>query len=247
MADRPIEYELMMSAYTQIGRDLADSTSHLDAYVPSGAEENDLGFDIQIPYLKGIVFQFKRPKGDDPRRFGVRYSEQDPPRQLDRMLNWGLKFGDHAAYYAFPLVVNHDDLSETLHRTAFIPATEIHPMASVVRVPEGYIQNGEQQGHATVTVYCSDPDNTSQNCTRDIAPSAVVGWKGLKRRISQCDAGFRMRWANDPYYNQYHDGHLWYPRENDEIAQSDVSRASRFIESRSPMFTRIGSSDAFDW
>ncbi|WP_128081476.1 hypothetical protein [Haloferax sp. ATB1] len=102
MADRPLESELMMSIYTQIGQDFADGVDYLDAFVPSGVEESELGFDIQIPYLKGIAFQFKRPKDSNPRRFSIRYSRQSPPRQLDRMKNWALKFGDFASFYALP-------------------------------------------------------------------------------------------------------------------------------------------------
>ena len=169
MADHPLEYELMMTSYTQLGQALSGEVDHLDAFVPSGVEEKQLGFDIQIPYLKGIAFQFKRPKNDALRRFTVRYSNQDPPRQLDRMRNWELKFGQGAAFYALPLVVSHDDLSWTLRRTAYIPASVIDKHASVIRVPEGYVEDGEVRGSSPIEVYCSDPSNTSRNYTTRVS------------------------------------------------------------------------------
>ena len=131
-------------------------------FVPSGVEESALGFDMQIQDLKGIAMQFKRPENSTPRKFRVRYSNQDPPRQLDRMRNWELKFGPNAAFYALPLVVDHDDITETLDRTVFIPASSIDELASIIRVPDSYIEGGEQVGGGSVTTYCSHPNDWSR-------------------------------------------------------------------------------------
>lgn len=249
MADRPLEYELMMSTYTQIGQDFSDQVDHLDAFVPSGVEENELGFDMQIPYLKGVAFQFKRPKGGDPRRFSLRYSNQDPPRQLDRMRNWELKFGPNAAFYALPLVVEHDSLAETLRRTAFIAASKIDPMASIVRLPSNLIQNGKREPGQSIDVYCSHPNNPRNNRTENIRATEVLGWEGLKEKLRECTAGFRLRWNEASCFDQYHDDHDWYPRQRDDEFAPNVEptvHADRFVEARSPLLTRIGSTAFFE-
>lgn len=250
MADHPIEYELMMSSYTQMGQEFSDEdgVNHLDAFVPSGVEENELGFDIQIPYLKGIAFQFKRPKNDSPRRFSVRYSNQEPPRQLDRMLNWDLKFGPNAAFYALPLVVAHKNLSRTLHRTVYLPASKIDEYASIVRVPEGYVEDGEVNGTSDIEVYCSYPDDTSYNYTTTISPADVFGWKELKKEVVECRAGFRMRADGESLYADYGDEHDWYPRFDENLDQDtpDVpTGAERFVEARAPLLTRMGGQKPF--
>jgi hypothetical protein len=250
MADRPLEYELMMTSYTQLGREFSDDVDHIDAFVPLGIEESELGFDIQIPYLKGIAFQFKRPKSGSPRRFRVRYSDQDPPRQLDRMRNWELKFGPNAAFYALPLVVDHGELSETLHRTEYIPASSTDEKASVIRVPDGYIKTGEVSSTSPIEVYCSSPIDSSRSYTHEIPAADVLGWKGFKRAIETCEAGFKMRWDNTSRFEQYHDDHGWFPRQEKNfdvnIEQIEVStHADRFVEARAPLLTRIGSKHAF--
>ncbi len=247
MADRPLESELMMTAYSQLGQDLSDHISHLDAFVPSGIEENDLGFDIQIPYLKGLVFQFKRPKPDDPRRFTLRYSEQRPPRQLDNMRNWETKYGPSAAFYALPLVVDHDDLGKTLQKTAFVPASEFDSWASVARVPADYIEQGERVQDEPVDIYCSDPYDTSDSYTDSIDHSKVMGWKDLKEGIKDCPVGFRMRWQDDPYTNQYHDDHVWYPDSERDWDYEDMEFDNLFIGRQGPTLTRIGAEEEFNW
>lgn len=248
MADHPLEYELMMTSYTQLGQEFSDDVDHLDAFVPSGVEENQLGFDLQIPYLKGIAFQFKRPKNDSPRRFSVRYSNQDPPRQLDRMRNWELMFGPRAAFYALPLVVSHDDLSKTLRRTVYVPASVIDTRASVIRIPEGYVEDGELRSSSPIEVYCSRPSDTSDNHTTTIAAADVFGWKGLKKAIWGCLAGFRMRWNGESVFEDYDDEYYWYPRPDDNLDEDPLevsTRAERFVEARAPILTRIGAQHPF--
>jgi hypothetical protein len=248
MADRPLEYELMMTSYTQLGREFSDDVDHLDAFVPSGIEENQLGFDIQVPYLKGIAFQFKRPKNASPRRFRVRYSNQDPPRQLDRMQNWELKFGPNAAFYALPLVTAHENLSQTLHRTIFIPASAIHPRASVIRIPERYVEDGEITSRSSIEVYCSHPNETSRSFTTSIAAADVYGWNELKEAIQACESGFKMRWDGSSCYKNYHDDHRWYPRPDDnwdEELPKVSTHAERFVEARAPLLTRLGTERPF--
>ena len=267
MADRPLENELMMTTYTQLGQDLAGELDHLDVFIPSGVEEAELGFDMQLPNLKGIVLQFKRPKDSNPRRFRVRYASQDPPRQLDHMRNWGLKFGAATSFYALPLVVDHANLGRTLHRTAFIPASEINPWASIIRIPDDYIEEGTRRRDDPVTVYCSLPNNPSINWETSIRPATVHGWKELRTAIGSCDAGFRMRWNGQPLYGEYHDDHRWYPRPIDDadedipddvlyddcmddidgIVLDQVPEEDRFVGLQGPLFTRFGTEDAFSW
>lgn len=235
----------MMTAYSQIGQDLSNQVSHLDAFVPSGVEENKLGFDIQIPFLKGLVFQFKRPKPDNPRRFNLRYSDQSPPRQLDRMKNWEAKYGPSAAFYALPLIIDHNNLRKTLNRTAFIPASEIDGDASVIRISEGYVEQGEGVQDEPVEIYCSNPRNTSDSRTEFVDSSKVLGWKDLKDGIKNCNAGFVMRSHGESYIGRYHNDHIWNPEDIDEWDEEEFE--SLFIGRQSPTLTRIGSEEVFDW
>lgn len=245
MADRPLESELMMTTYTQLGRDLSDHVDHLDVFVPSGIEESELGFDIQLPNLKGLVLQFKRPYEDSPRRFYIRYSNQNPPRQLDRMRNWELLFGPNAAYYSFPLVITHDDLGETLQNIAFLRASELDSDASVVRIPGDYIVDGYCVGTDPIEIYCSDPNDTSVNRTTTIPSDAVLGWLDLKKAVGNCTAAFRMRRGGESYYYQYMDDYKWYPKEQPDIQIESMSEW--FVEAGGPFFTRLGTKGSFGW
>jgi hypothetical protein len=166
------------------------------------------------------------------------------------MRNWELKFGPNAAFYALPLVVDHGELSETLHRTVYIPASSIDEKASVIKVPDGYVKTGEVSSTSPIEVYCSSPIDSSRSYTHEIPAADALGWKGLKRAIETCEAGFKMRWGNISRFEQYHDDHEWFPRQEENldvsIEQIEVStHAERLVEARAPLLTRIGSKHAF--
>jgi hypothetical protein len=133
--DNPTPYEstLTMQSYMQMREHT--ELDFLDVFTPSTNLERELGWDMQIRNLKGVVFQYKRPKisKDGTRRFSVRYSDQKSPRQLDQMKNWALKFNGDLSYYALPLVSQHDSLNQILMRTTFIHATAIPDDASIKR------------------------------------------------------------------------------------------------------------------
>lgn len=83
----PYESTLTMQTYVQIR--VQSGLDFLDVFTPSTNLERELGWDMEIRNLKGVVFQYKRSKLPEnrDRRFAVRYSNQDATRQLDQMKN----------------------------------------------------------------------------------------------------------------------------------------------------------------
>jgi len=240
----PFETTLTLQSYVQM-RDAA-GLDFLDAFMPSTNLERELGWDMGIRNLKGVVFQYKRPKlsknGD--RRFSVRYSNQEPPRQLDQMKNWNLGYGSDLAYYALPLVTEHDDLDKTLMRTVFVYACAIPKRASVIHIPETYCKDGRRQSTEALSVYCSDPSDTSNNLIGSIDASDVYGWEDLYDELTQCNAGFKIRYQGKSYQDRYHDDHRYYPH-RDEAYRADYTHDERFGLTRenARYVTRFGSDE----
>ncbi|WP_276411615.1 hypothetical protein [Haloarcula halobia] len=148
----PYETTLTMQSYVQM-RDKAE-LDFLDVFTPSTRLERELGWDMEIRNLKGVVFQFKRPKlsKDGTRRFSIRYSNQNPPRQLATVKNYAVKYGEDIAYYALPLVTEHDELEATLLRTAFVKALAIPEYTSVIHIPKQYCQDGSRNSNESITL-----------------------------------------------------------------------------------------------
>jgi len=238
----PYETTLTMQSYVQMRE--ATGLDFLDVFAPSTRLENELGWDMEIRNLKGVVFQYKRPKlsksGD--RRFSVRYSNQDPPRQLDTVKNYAMKYGDDVAYYALPLVTDHDDLDKTLDRTVFIKALAIPDHASVIHIPDGYCRKGRRQGSASLDAHCSSPFDTSHHWKGPIDPSDVFGWKDLYERIEGCEIGFKIRYRGETLVDEYHDNHQYFPND-DEAHWDNYAREELFglTKETGPLITRFGS------
>lgn len=238
----PYESTLTMQSYVQ----MRDHTSldFLDVFTPSTNLERELGWDMQIRNLKGVVFQYKRPKlsKDGSRRFSVRYSNQDDPRQLDQMKNWDEKFDKDLSYYALPLVSEHDTLNEALIRTAFVHAVAIPENASVIHVPEDYCYGGNRQSRKPLEVYCSTPSNTDNNWTETINATDVYGWDGLYEEIIRCNVGFKIRYRGDSWEERYHEDHSYYPI-RDNMHWTEYTRKELFGlgKERGPYITRFGS------
>ena len=234
----PYESTLTMQSYVQ----MRDSTGldFLDVFIPSTNLERELGWDMQIRNLKGVVFQYKRPKlsKDGSRRFSVRYSDQDYPRQLDQMKMWDKVFRRNLSYYALPLVSEHESLDKTLMRTAFINATAIPDEASVIHIPKDYCYGGSRQSRDSLEVYCSTPSNTDNNWTEKIDATDVYGWDNLYDEILRCNIGFKIRYRGDSWQERYYDN----PNRDD---QGEYIREERLGlgKERAPYVTRFGSDD----
>jgi hypothetical protein len=239
----PYETTLTMQSYVQM-RDKAD-LDFLDVFTPSTRLERELGWDMEIRNLKGVVFQFKRPKlsKDGTRRFSIRYSNQDPPRQLVTVKNYAVKYGEDIAYYALPLVTKHDELETALLRTAFVKALAIPEYTSVIHIPKQYCQNGTRNLNESITAYCSYPWDTDTRWKESIAPSDVFGWEDLYERIERCDVGFKIRYHGESQRERYHDDHRYLPH-NDEEHWTDYSTEELFglAQESAPYITRFGSS-----
>jgi hypothetical protein len=212
----------------------------LDVFTPSANLERELGWDMQIRNLKGVVFQYKRPKisKNGSRRFSVRYSDQDYPRQLDQMKNWDKRFNGDPAYYALPLISEHGSLDETLMRTLFVHATAIPDNTSVIHIPEDYCYDGKRQSRESLEVYCSTPGNTDNNWTNVISVANVYGWKKLYKKIKECKIGFKIRYQNESWRDQYYPN--W-----DETRSEGYTQEERLGlgKERGPYVTRFGSGD----
>lgn len=240
----PYETTLTMQTYVQM-RDATD-LDFLDVFTPSTRLENELGWDMEIRNLKGVVFQFKRPKlsqrGD--RHFSIRYSNQNPPRQLGVVKNYAKKYGENIAYYALPLVVEHNRLEKTLARTVFVNALEIPEHASVLHIPEDYCRDGRRRSPESISAYCSLPSDPSDKWNSSIDPSAVFGWKELYEQIEQCNIGFRIRYGGESQSDRYHDDHHYYPHD-DEYDWTDYTNDELFglTQESGPLITRFGSNE----
>lgn len=239
--DTPTPYEstLTMQSYMQMREHT--ELDFLDVFTPSTNLERELGWDMQIRNLKGVVFQYKRPKisKDGTRRFSVRYSDQESPRQLDQMKNWDLKFNGDLSYYALPLVSEHDSLNETLMRTAFIHATAIPDDASMIHIPEDYCFDGRRQSSEPLEIYCSAPSNTDNNWTDAINAADIYGWDELYERIIRCKVGFKIRYQGDSWKDQY----LPYDLNRNEILTERYTEGELYGvgKERGPYITRFGS------
>lgn len=238
----PYESTLTMQSYVQM-RDHTD-LDFLDVFTPSTNLERELGWDMQIKNLKGVVFQYKRPKVSKggSRRFSVRYSGQDNPRQLDQMKNWDKRFSGNLSYYALPLVSEHDSLNKTLMRTTFIQATAIPDDASVIHIPKGYCADGKRQSHKPLEVYCSTPSDTDNNWTSSINAADIYGWEELYKKIIGCKIGFKIRYEGESWEDQYHDDHQYYPkRDNTYWGEYTPEELLGLGKERGPYITRFGS------
>lgn len=240
----PYETTLTMQSYVQM-RD-ATGLDFLDVFTPSTRLESELGWDMEIRNLKGVVFQYKRPKlsTGGVRRFSVRYSHQDPPRQLDTVKNYATKFGEDIAYYALPLVTDHDELEETLNRTAFVKALAIPDHASVIHIPQGYCQDGRRQQRQPLEVHCSYPFDTNHNWMASINPSNVLGWKDLYENIKRCESGFKIRYHGESWKEHYHDDHRYFPHDDETHWDNyTVEKLFGLTKEAGPLVTRFGSDD----
>lgn len=243
---RPTPYEstLTMQSYVQM-RDHTD-LDFLDVFTPSTNLERELGWDMQIRNLKGVVFQYKRPKlsKDGSHRFYIRYSDQEYPRQLDQMKKWNEGFTPNSSYYVLPLVSEHGAIDKTLMRTAFIDATVIPNYASVIHVPEDYCSDGSRQSRDPLEVYCSVPSNTDNNWTEKINATAVYGWNELYKDITDCNIGFKIRsQGNSLKHNYYHPEERRLSLEDINLKNCTLKELLGLQKEQGAYITRFGSDD----
>lgn len=240
----PYETTLTMQSYVQM-RD-ATGLDFLDVFTPSTRLESELGWDMEIRNLKGLVFQYKRPKlsKGGVRRFSVRYSNQDPPRQLDTVKNYAKKYGEDVAYYALPLVTEHDELGGTLDRTAFVKVLAIPDQASVIQIPQGYCRDGRRRQRSSLDVHCSYPFDTSHSWTASIGPSDVLGWKDLYENIEECESGFKIRYHGESWRDNYHDEHRYFPHDDENHWQNyTLEEHFGLTKEAGPLITRLGTNE----
>lgn len=134
MADTPFEFSTTLNATAQLLDKLADPYDKRTAVAPSNQLENIRGYDVELPFMKGLFLQFKRPHllGYKSRPFSF-HTDHNDGEQLETLQDWAEAF-PRSTFYAFPLVPVDSCLDETLRRTLFIDPTCLRDGTSRIRV-----------------------------------------------------------------------------------------------------------------
>jgi hypothetical protein len=174
----PSENTLTVNATHQMLSDLENSFQTLAVLSPSRKMENVLGYDVQLPLQKSVVFQYKRPytaKTDNKRRFKM---DKGQWRTLVSIYSRG------EAFFTFPTVIDPSDLNATLENTVFVDVHGLKYNTSLVYVPqnpsgasktprvEAKIRNGRKYPVFSKHIYT---------------------WSDLVDEISECRIGVRFR------------------------------------------------------
>lgn len=178
MTDTPTENTLTVNATHHMLGDLEKKFSGPAALSPNRRMENILGYDTNLPLLKSVVFQYKRPyttKSDSDRRFSV---NRDQWRTLTSLYEY------NQAFFVLPEVVNATDLEHTLSRSVFIDVFGIRRNTSLVYVPEDACTAGRPTGiRAKIN-----------NGRRYSVPDALVyDWEKLKESVNACEYGLHFK------------------------------------------------------
>lgn len=182
MTDTPTENTLTVNATHHMLSDLKEKFSGPAALSPNRRMENILGYDTNLPLLKSVVFQYKRPyttKSDSDRRFSV---NRDQWRTLISL------YGYNQAFFVFPEVVDATDLEHTLSRSVFIDVFGIRRSTSLVYVPEDACTSGRPTSiRAKIN-----------NGRRYTVPNALVyAWETLKESVNACEYGLYSKSQGD--------------------------------------------------
>ena len=148
MTNTPTENTLTVNATHHMLGDLEERFTGPAALSPNRRMENILGYDTNLPLLKSVVFQYKRPytvESDSDHRFSV---NRDQWRTLTSLYEY------NQAFFVFPEVVNATNLEHTLSRSVFIDVFGIRKNTSLVYVPEMRVLEGDQSvsGRKSTTV-----------------------------------------------------------------------------------------------
>ncbi|WP_336331113.1 hypothetical protein [Haloarcula sp. CGMCC 1.2071] len=177
MIETPTENTLTVNATHHMLADLEEEFTGPAALSPNRQMENILGYDTNLPLLKSVVFQYKRPytvESDSDRRFSV---NRDQWRTLTSLYEY------NQAFFVFPEVVDATNLEHTLSRSVFIDVFGIRRNTSIVYVPENACTAGRPTSiRAKIN-----------NGGRYSVPDALVyDWETLKKSVNACEYGLRF-------------------------------------------------------
>lgn len=178
MTETPTENTLTVNATHHMLGDLEEPFTGPAALSPNRRMENILGYDTNLPLLKSVVFQYKRPhtvESDSDRRFSV---NRDQWRTLTSLYEY------NQAFFVFPEVVDATNLEDTLSRSVFIDVFGIRRNTSLVYIPENACTAGRPTGISAKI----------NNGGRYSVPDALVyDWETLKKSVNACEYGLRFR------------------------------------------------------
>ena len=203
----PYESTLANQIHMQIQQYL--DLDHLDVMHSSNLLENEVGWDAKVDFMKGIVFQYKRPES-----YGDGCQFKIPIDQLESLQKYNEKLGGNAAYYALPPILKHENKDETLSRTLFINASNFRDASEDDRdeikfdeVPLYYCEDYVQEKDESFKIGFTR-DETAHGLEGEdhyMPPSDILGWEGLLDKIKNCTAGTVMRKQNTSMYEQFKD------------------------------------------
>jgi hypothetical protein len=132
MADTPFEISVTLNATSQMLAAMGDSYGSTAAVAPSAQLENIRGYDVEMPFLKAVFLQYKRPYllGYASEPFSFHTDHED---QLATLQTWACYF-PRSTFYALPLVPRDAQLDETLGRTLFVDVLALREETTRIRV-----------------------------------------------------------------------------------------------------------------
>lgn len=211
MTDTPTENTLTINATHHMLDDLEEKFSGPAALSPNRRMENILGYDTNLPMLKSIVFQYKRPytiKSDSDRRFSV---NRDQWRTLISLYEY------NQAFFVFPEVVDAKDLEHALSRSVFIDVFGIRRNTSLVYVPEDAYTSGRP---TSIRAKINNGERYS------VPDTLVYDWETLKQSINACEYGLyiKSQWKQTDAYGTF-------KRRVNRLADGDIDWLSERITS----------------
>jgi len=114
-----------------------DSTA---AVAPSSQLEKIRGYDVELPFLKSVYLQFKRPHLLESRYTPFSF-HTDHPDQLETLRELADTF-PRTVFYALPLIETDSELDSTLDKTLFVKVECAEPETSRIRVHRDYYSPG---------------------------------------------------------------------------------------------------------
>lgn len=198
---RPYEISSMFAVHAQIRAEcLSDGYSRVDTIAPSQQLESELGYDIEVPTLKAVAFQFKRPyllNDAKKRTYRTRVFKTTPPEdQLETLKRTGERFKRYGptqgrcAFYAFPAVVSHGELENALERTVFVDAAVVPYDTTRLYIPPRYCRIPHR--------YQPPIEALVNGSKQEIDADAVYSWPRLYRELRDCDVGAFFRLNGGP-------------------------------------------------
>jgi len=140
MPRTPFEKSLTLNATSQMLERTKPPYDSTAAVAPSSRLENALGYDVELPFLKSVYLQFKRPY-----ILKYRYSpfsfHTDHPGQLETLADLA-ELLPRTVFYTLPLVEEDAGLDKTLENTLFVKVESLKQNTSRIRVYRDYSLRG---------------------------------------------------------------------------------------------------------